>query len=81
MFSGVVSLTAIGSSHKIFCKIRYRVIHQVWTELLLTFKLKLRFSIQGDHSPCEKPPIVFKTKVLLWPGQVRAGQAKMELLF
>ena len=37
--------------------------------------------VQGDHSPCAKPRIDFKTKVPLWPGQVRAGQAKTELLF
>ena len=37
--------------------------------------------LQGDHSPCAKPPVDFKTTVPLWPGQVRAGQAKTELLF
>ena len=31
--------------------------------------------IQGDHSPCAKPPVVFKTKVPLWPGQARPGQS------
>ena len=33
-------------------------------------------SLQGDHSPCAKPPVDFKTKILLWPGQ-----AKVNLLF
>ena len=37
-------------------------------------------SIQGDHSACAKPPVDFKTKVPLWPGQARADQAKAELL-
>ena len=36
---------------------------------------------QGDHSTCAKPPVDFKTKVPLWPGQARAGQAKTELLY
>ena len=35
---------------------------------------------QGDHSACAKPPVDFKTKVPLWPGQARAAQAKVELL-
>ena len=36
--------------------------------------------VQGDHSACAKPPVDFKTKVTLWPGQARADQAKAELL-
>ena len=28
-----------------------------------------------------KPPVEFNTKVMYWPGQVRAGQAKTELMF
>ena len=36
--------------------------------------------VQGDHSACAKPPVDFKTKVPLWPGQARADQAKAELL-
>ena len=30
--------------------------------------------IQGDTSGCAKPPIDFKTKFPLWPGQARPGQ-------
>ena len=41
----------------------------------------VRATIQGDHSPCAKPSVDVKIKVPLWPGQVRAGQAKTELLF
>ena len=37
--------------------------------------------IRGDPSPCAKPPVDFKIKVPLWPGQARAGQAKVELYF
>ena len=37
--------------------------------------------IQGDPSPYAKPPVDFNSKVPLWPGQARAGQAKMELYF
>ena len=36
---------------------------------------------QGDHSGRTKPPVDFKTKVLLWPGLAWPGQAKAELLF
>ena len=25
--------------------------------------------VQGDHSACDEPPVDFKTKVPLWPGQ------------
>ena len=32
--------------------------------------------VQGDPSCCAKPPVDFKTKVPLWPGQDKA-----ELLF
>ena len=32
-------------------------------------------NIQGDTSGCAKPPIDFKTKVQLWPGQARIGQS------
>ena len=31
--------------------------------------------VQGDHSACAKPPVDFKTKVPLWPVQVRPGQS------
>ena len=37
--------------------------------------------VQGDPSPGAKPPVDFKSKVPLWPGQARAGQAKTELYF
>ena len=37
--------------------------------------------IQGDTSGWFKPPVDIKSKVPFWPGQVRAGQAKMELVF
>ena len=37
--------------------------------------------LQGDTSGCAKPPVDFKTKVPLLPGQARAGKAKTELLF
>ena len=43
--------------------------------------LKMYYFIQGDHSAFAKPPVDFKTKVPLWPGQARAGQVKVELLF
>ena len=39
------------------------------------------YSIQGDHSDRTKPPVDFKTKVLLWPGLVWPVQTKAELLF
>ena len=38
-------------------------------------------ALQGDNSTCAKPPVDFKSKVPLWPGQARAGQAKTELYF
>ena len=56
------------------------------TGLLITILGKLALvallpmKIQGDHSACAKPPVDFKTKVLLWLGQARADQAKAELL-
>ena len=37
-------------------------------------KLISSIHLQGDHSPCAKPPVDFKTKVPLWPGQGRSGQ-------
>ena len=43
--------------------------------------VKIHQALQGDNSTCSKPPVDFKTKVLLWPGQARPAQAKMELLF
>ena len=38
-------------------------------------------ALQGDTSRWPKPPVDFKTKVPLWPGQARLGQARTELLF
>ena len=38
-------------------------------------------ALQGDHSACAKPPVDFKTKVPLWPGLPRPGQAKAEFLW
>ena len=29
--------------------------------------------VQGDLSPCAKPPVDSKSKVPLWPGQAGAG--------
>ena len=29
--------------------------------------------IQGDRAACAKPPVDFKTKVPLWPGEARPG--------
>ena len=37
-------------------------------------------ALQGDHSPCAKPPVDFKTKVPFRPGLPWPGQAKAELL-
>ena len=37
--------------------------------------------LQGDTARWFKPPVDINTKVPFWPGQVRAGQAKTELLF
>ena len=48
----------------------------LWDKWLLC-KLKV---IRGDHSARDEPPVDFKTKVSLWPGQARAGEAKAELL-
>ena len=42
---------------------------------------KKRAKLQGDHSACGEPPVDFRTKFLVWPGQARPGQAKAELLF
>ena len=39
-------------------------------------KMRYRDEIQGDRAACAKPPVEFKTKVLLWPSQARTGQAK-----
>ena len=36
--------------------------------------------IQGDTAGSSKPPVDFKTQVLLWPGLYWPGQAKAELL-
>ena len=36
--------------------------------------------IQGDPSGSSKLPVDFETKVPLWPGQARPGQAKAKLL-
>ena len=30
--------------------------------------IKNEHSVQGDHSPCAKPPVDFRTKVPFWPG-------------
>ena len=38
-------------------------------------------ALQGDTAGSCKPPVDFKTKVLLLPGQARPGEAKTELLF
>ena len=35
--------------------------------------------VQGDPSPCAKPPVDFKSKVPLLPDHSRAGQATREL--
>ena len=37
--------------------------------------------VQDDTSRRPKPPVDFKTKVPLWPGQAKPGQPKMQLLF
>ena len=42
-------------------------------------KIISKTKVQGDHSPCAKPPVDFKTKVRFWPVQARTGQAKAEL--
>ena len=40
----------------------------------------LRTIVQGDHSACAKPPVDFKTKVPLWPGQARPSQSRTFVL-
>ena len=42
---------------------------------------KSHLIVHGDTSGCDEPPVDFKTKVPLWPGQTRTGQAKTELQF
>ena len=49
--------------------------------LMLTISRASYINVQGDTSGCAKPPVDFKTKVPLWPGQASPCQAKMELLF
>ena len=41
-----------------------------------TFFVITKISVQGDHSACAKPPVDFKTKVPLRPGQARPGQIR-----
>ena len=43
--------------------------------------LDITVYIQGDPSRCLKSPVDFRTKVPFWPGQVKTGQAKTELMF
>ena len=49
------------------------------TKVLSTMRM-MGHPVQSDHSACGEPPVNFKTKVPLWPGQGRTGQAKAELL-
>ena len=58
-------------------KIRFWNKNHCWNQ---NFSVVLT-TVQGDTAGSSKPPIDFKTKVLLWPGQARLGQAKTELLF
>ena len=37
---------------------------------------KTDMSLQGDTSRCTKPPVDFKTKDPLWPGQTGPGKAR-----
>ena len=65
MYSGVVTLDAallFSSSSSSDWKASYRVGQEL-------------FLIQGDHSSCAKPHVDFKSKVPLWPGQVRSTVA------
>ena len=59
----------------------YRVTHHVILKVVLATKLKLRLNVQGDPSPCAKPPVHFKSKIPFWPGLPWPGQATAELYF
>ena len=56
-------------------------IHVVkWNSILETWRLRgsgaaklVQIYVQGDHSACARPPVDFKTKALLWPGQAKAA--------
>ena len=49
-------------------------------DMLFSYKYYYVY-VQGDTSRCPKPPVDFKTEVLLWPDQASPGQATTELLF
>ena len=66
----------------------YRQILAALNGLLIRYLIRLFFllyllpetDIQGDTARWFKPPVDIRTKVPIWPGQVRAGQATTELL-
>ena len=45
------------------------------TRAFVGFRVQIGDTVQGDTSGCATSPVDFKTKVWLWPGQARQGQA------